>query len=202
MKNLNSRLILSLSLGFSLLTSACTHIRPQPVKPLDAQALAGAKTSASVALVLDAPFTNYTYSYDMSGDKFEFPLGSALVQSATNAAQAACQQVAVCASRQEAAGKADAILIPKVTRVNTKKRRGICQAPVSDLCRVVPAGSGRRKAALAGHHRRPGRIRGGHDQKPRTEDDPTGLRRPDPQDCAIPPRIASNGQTWNEVKFR
>ena len=124
MKNLNSRLILSLSLGFSLLTSACTHIRPQPVKPLDAQALAGAKTSASVALVLDAPFTNYTYSYDMSGDKFEFPLGSALVQSATNAAQAACQQVAVCASRQEAAGKADAILIPKVTRVNTKKSAG------------------------------------------------------------------------------
>jgi len=97
------------------------------VKRFDTQSVAGAQTSTTVALVLDPAFTNYTYSYNMGGDTFKFPMGPALVQYATDSARAACRQVTVCGSRTEAPTGADAILIPRVTRVNATKCAGFAK---------------------------------------------------------------------------
>ena len=130
MKNLSSRLGLALALGLTLLTGACGHNRVVRVKRFDTQAVAGTKTPATLALVLNPAFTNYTLSYHLQGETFKLQMGPALRQYAADAAQAVGQQVTVCASRNQAMGRADAILIPRVARINATKCAGFAKRHV------------------------------------------------------------------------
>lgn len=124
MKLPDSRLLFALALGLAVFSGACTHNREVRVKRYDAGPLAGHENPARLALALDPAFTNYTFVYSMSGDTFKFPMGSVFTQYATDVTRAACREVTVYSSGAEAAGKGDAILIPRVTRVNATKCAG------------------------------------------------------------------------------
>jgi hypothetical protein len=111
-------LLLVLAIALASFTTGCTHNRRVRVKRFDTQAIAGAKTPVNLALVLDSAFTNFTFVYSLTADTYRLPMGPALTQYATDAAQAACQTVTVYPSAEAAAGKAPAILIPRVAKVN------------------------------------------------------------------------------------
>ena len=74
------------------------------------------KSPARIALVLDKSFTEYTHEMNMVGDKYVSPLGPALREYARNVTENRFGQVSVHASPEDAAGKVEAILIPKVAK--------------------------------------------------------------------------------------
>ena len=96
--------------------AGCTHVMPVTVK--SAALLSVPKTPVSIALVLDKDFVQYKHALHMMGDTFSSPLGPALQDYATNVTANQFAQVAVYASSAEAAGKADGILIPKVSKID------------------------------------------------------------------------------------
>lgn len=97
------------------LGSGCVHTMRVNVKP--AALAACEKSPAHVALVLDKDLTGYTHTLKTAmGDSFVSPLGQPLQDYATNVAQHVFTRVSVHPTAAEAAGKADAILIPKVTK--------------------------------------------------------------------------------------
>jgi hypothetical protein len=95
-------------------TPGCTHTMKVKVKPT---ALAACdKSSARVALVLDKDLTEYKYTRHTMGDSFVSPLGQPLQDYARNVTQHVFTEVSVHPTSAEAAGTADAILIPKVAK--------------------------------------------------------------------------------------
>lgn len=113
--------LLSSTLAASLLVGGCTHTRELNVKtPTFTLTTGQAKTPIHAALVLDPDLTAYKPSISLiGGDKLEYPLGASLKEYSEGAARAVFEQVTVYSSSADAAGKADAILIPKVARFNT-----------------------------------------------------------------------------------
>jgi hypothetical protein len=76
------------------------------------------KSPARIALVLNKDFTEYKHTMSMMGDTYVSPLGPPLQEYAKNVTQHVFSEVSVHTTAAEAAGKADAILIPKVTKVD------------------------------------------------------------------------------------
>ena len=98
------------------LTPGCAHTMRVNVKP--ATLAACDKSPARIALVLNRDFTEYKHTMSMMGDTYVSPLGPPLQEYAKNVTQHVFSEVSVHATAAEAAGKADAILIPKVTKVD------------------------------------------------------------------------------------
>jgi len=70
------------------------------------------------ALVLDSEWSNYTFSFSQMGDTWKYQLGESLNNYARNVCQHAFQKVTVFPDRASAANKADAILHPKVAKMD------------------------------------------------------------------------------------
>ncbi len=100
--------------ALAALASGCAHTMNVNVKP--ATLAPCAKLPARVALVLNKDFTEYTHTMHMMGDSFVSRLGPPLQDYAKNVTQHVFTEVSVHPTAAEAAGKADAILIPKVTK--------------------------------------------------------------------------------------
>ena len=96
------------------LTPGCTHTMRVNVKP--ATLAACDKSPARIALVLDKDLTEYKYTRHAMGDSYVSPLGPPLQNYAKNVTQHVFTEVSVHPTAAEAVGKADAILIPKVTK--------------------------------------------------------------------------------------
>ena len=96
------------------LTRGCTHTMRVNVKP----ATLGAcdRSPARIALVLDKDLTEYKYTRHAMGDSFVSSLGPPLQDYAKKVTQHVFTEVSVYPTGGEAAGKADAILIPKVVK--------------------------------------------------------------------------------------
>jgi hypothetical protein len=97
-------------------TSGCAHTMQVNVKPTMLPACD--KSPARIALVLDRDFTEYKHTMRSMGDSFVSPLGPPLQEYAKNVTQHVFTEVFVHPTAAEAAGKADAILIPKVTKLD------------------------------------------------------------------------------------
>lgn len=96
------------------LTSGCAHtmrvnVNPATLAPCE-------KSPARIALVLNKDFTEYTHTMHMMGDSYVSRLGPPLQDYAKNVTQHVFTEVSVHPTAAEAAGKADAILIPKVVK--------------------------------------------------------------------------------------
>jgi hypothetical protein len=100
--------------GLLCLTPGCAHTMKVNVKPATLPACD--KSPARIALVLDKDFTNYMHTMCMMGDSYVSRLGPPLQEYAKNVTQHVFTEVSVHPTAAEAAGKADAILIPKVTK--------------------------------------------------------------------------------------
>src|ERR1017187_894458 len=96
------------------LTPGCTHTMRVNVKP--AILAACDKSPARIALVLDKDLTEYKFTRHAMGDSFVSSLGPPLQDYAKKVTQHVFTEVSVYPTAAEAAGKADAILIPKVTK--------------------------------------------------------------------------------------
>ncbi len=94
--------------------SGCAHMMNVNVKP--ATLAASTKSPARIALVLNKSFTSFTDTRHMMGDTYVSRLGPALEDYAKNVTQNVFGEVSVYPSAAEAAGKADAILTPKVLK--------------------------------------------------------------------------------------
>lgn len=95
-------------------TPGCTHTMKVNVKP--AALAACDKCPARVALVLDKDLAEYKYTRHAMGDSYVSHLGQPIQDYAKNVTQHVFREVSVHATAAEAAGKADAILIPKVAK--------------------------------------------------------------------------------------
>jgi hypothetical protein len=96
------------------LTPGCAHTMRVNVKPATLPACD--KSPARIALVLNKDFTEYKHTLSSMGDSYVSPLGAPLQEYAKNVTQHVFSEVSVHPTAAEAAGKADAILIPKVTK--------------------------------------------------------------------------------------
>jgi hypothetical protein len=74
------------------------------------------KYPARIALVLNKDLIEYKHTMSMMGDSYVSPLGPPLQEYARNVTQHVFSEVSLYPTAAEAAGKADAILIPKVTK--------------------------------------------------------------------------------------
>lgn len=96
------------------LTPGCAHtmrvnVTPATMAPSD-------KSPARVALVLNKDFTDYTHTMHMMGDSYVSHLGPTLQDYAKSVTEHIFSDVSVHSTAADAAGKADAILIPKVVK--------------------------------------------------------------------------------------
>ena len=98
------------------LTPGCAHTMRVNVKP--ATLAACDKSPTRIALVLNKDLIEYKHTMSMMGDTYVSPLGPPLQEYAKNVTQHVFSEVSVHTTAAEAAGKADAILIPKVTKVD------------------------------------------------------------------------------------
>ena len=98
------------------LAAGCTHTMKTSVKPATLPAVA--KSPAKIALVLGKDFTEYKHEMHMMGDTFLSPLGAPLQDYASNVTKHCFSEVTAYSTPTEAAGKADAILTPKVTKID------------------------------------------------------------------------------------
>ena len=106
-------LLLSALLG---LTSGCVHSMRVNVKPTMLPACD--KSPAHIALVMDKDFTEYKHTMKMMGDSFVSALGPPLQEYAKNVTQHVFAEVTIHPTAADAVGKADAILIPRVTKLD------------------------------------------------------------------------------------
>lgn len=96
--------------------TGCTHTTKINVSPT--QLPAQGKSPARAALVLDSELKDFKYQFGMMGDKFVYLLGPSLEQYARNVVGHAFSAVTVHSTAQEAADKADTVLIPKAIKAD------------------------------------------------------------------------------------
>lgn len=102
--------------AFLGLVAGCVHQRNIPITPTPLASCA--KSPAKIALVLDTNFIQFQIQKRLVGDHSVTPIGPALEGYARNVACNVFSTVVVHGTSMEAAGKADAILIPRVVKVD------------------------------------------------------------------------------------
>ena len=115
---LRRRSLEALAVLACLLLCGCTSVEEINVKPAPSATLAVKEPwPLHVALVLDEGFTNYSYTWSVVGTDV-LPLGPSLAQYARQVCEAAFRTVTVVPNVEAGAGKADCVLIPRVTGAN------------------------------------------------------------------------------------
>jgi hypothetical protein len=102
--------------AFLGLVAGCIHQRNIPISPT--QLASCEKSPARIALVLGTNFTQFQIQKRLVGDHSVTPIGPALEGYARNVAGSVFSTVVVHGTTMDAAGKVDAILIPRVVKVD------------------------------------------------------------------------------------